>query len=61
MNNLTAKDVDSKLEELGGLYPIDYSYGSRSSVFGKALSDGLISREDYNVAREYYGSLWNYT
>lgn len=60
MNNLTEKDVASKLKELGELYPIEYSYGSRAGVFGMALSDGLISREDYNVAREHYGSLWNY-
>ena len=30
------------------------------SVFGKALDDGLITEEDYDEVRKYYGNLWTY-
>ena len=39
-------------------YPVQMS---RAEAFGKALKDGLITDEEYNEAREFYGSLWNYT
>lgn len=38
-------------------YPVQMS---RSSAFGCALEDGLITEEDYREAHEYFGSLWNY-
>lgn len=31
-----------------------------SDAFGHALEDGIIDKETYNAAREYYGKLWNY-
>ena len=53
-------DVREKYKELGELYPIDYGYGSRQSVFENGLRDGKITREEYEKARDYYGNLWNY-
>ena len=34
---------------------------SRCDAFGQALADGLITREEYEYIRRFYGSLWNYT
>lgn len=38
-------------------YPVQMS---RSDAFNHALQDGLIDKETYQEAREYYGKLWNY-
>lgn len=38
-------------------YPIQMS---RRDAFMHALNDGLIDKETYEKAREYYGNLWNY-
>lgn len=38
-------------------YPIQMS---REEAFRNAWQDGLIDKETYNEAREYYGNLWNY-
>ena len=34
---------------------------SRCDAFGHALDDGLITREEYEFIKKFYGSLWNYT
>ena len=38
-------------------YPVQMS---RSKAFLCALNDGLIDKQTYEQAREYYGKLWNY-
>ena len=38
-------------------YPVQMS---REEAFRNALKDGLITEEDYNQARVYFGNLWNY-
>lgn len=38
-------------------YPVQMS---RCDAFGHALDDGLIDKETYRKAREYFGNLWNY-
>lgn len=38
-------------------YPIQIS---RAEAFGKAFADGLIDKDTYDAAWEYYGNLWNY-
>ena len=38
-------------------YPVQMS---REEAFRNALKDGLITEEDYNQARAYFGNLWNY-
>lgn len=38
-------------------YPVQMS---RAAAFGYALDDGLIDKETYRAAREYYGDLWFY-
>ena len=39
-------------------YPVQMS---RSKAFTKALSDNLITEEEYKEARNYAGNLWFYT
>lgn len=34
---------------------------SRCDAFGHALNDGLITRDQYEHIKSFYGSLWNYT
>ena len=46
---------------LGDLYPIEYKYSSLSTLYGIALSDGAITKEEYDDAKEHYIKLWNYT
>jgi hypothetical protein len=41
------------------LYPID-SYGSRCSLFTVGLINGDITQDEYDMARQQYGRLWNY-
>lgn len=38
----------------------DGSYVSRATIFNRALSDGKIDEMTRDLARDYYGSLWNY-
>ena len=38
-------------------YPVQMS---RAEAFSKALQDGLIDKETYQQAHDYYGSLWFY-
>lgn len=48
----------NKFEGMYNPYPVQMS---RAEAFGKALKDGLITDEEYHEAREFYGTLWNYT
>ena len=52
--------VENNRANLELLFPIEANYGSRASLFGKGLENGVITREEYNQAKEYYGKLWNY-
>lgn len=38
-------------------YPVQMS---RAEAFSRALHDGLITNEQFNVARHYFGNLWHY-
>lgn len=42
------------------LLPIEYAYGSKSSLWLCGLNTGLVTQEQFNKARDYYGSLWSY-
>lgn len=54
-----SKDISKLYQKLEGEYP-DGGYVSRATIFNRALSDGKITKEVRDRAREYYGSLWNY-
>lgn len=51
-------ELYNKFEGMYNPYPVQMS---RSEAFGKAMDDGLITSDEYKEAREFYGSLWNYT
>lgn len=57
MTNYEIKELTSKL---GDMYPIEYGYGSRCSLYQAALKDSVITEEQMQQARVYYGRLWNY-
>lgn len=35
-------------------------FGSKASMWGDALRDGVVSRHEYDQARDYYVNLWSY-
>ena len=38
----------------------DFHYGSPQSYWRAALNAGIINQEQYEYARNHYGTLWNY-
>ena len=46
-----------EFERMYNPYPVQMS---RAEAFSHALDDGLIDKETYQAAHEYYGSLWFY-
>lgn len=52
-------EIRKMYNKLCDLYPHE-SFGSRSSVFIRALRNNMVTEEEFEAAREYYGSLWNY-
>lgn len=53
-------NVSYMYNELCGLYPHE-SFGSYASVFLRALNDSVITDEEFDMAKKYYGKLWNYS
>lgn len=41
--------------------PNQYNYSSRATYWRSALSAGIINRDIYELARERFGNLWDYT
>ena len=52
-------DISKLYHKLEDGYP-DGEYVSRATIFNRALSEGKITKEVRDRAREYYGRLWNY-
>jgi hypothetical protein len=52
--------IRQKTEELKLAYPVEGTYGSKCSLWTKALNDSLVSGDLYKAAQNYYGTLWNY-
>jgi ribulose bisphosphate carboxylase small subunit len=40
---------------------VSLNCGARSVAYRYALEQGWITQAEHDEAREYYGSLWNYT
>ena len=38
----------------------DYFYGSRQSYWAAALTNKIITREEYDRGAQHYGNLWTY-
>ena len=51
-------ELYNKFEGMYNPYPVQMS---RAETFRKAMGDGLITDEEYKEARNFYGTLWNYT
>lgn len=51
-------ELYNKFEGIYNPYPTQMS---RAEAFHKAMDDGLITIEEYEEARKFYGNLWNYT
>lgn len=49
--------IYSDMEQKYHPYPTQMA---RNDAFGHALADGIIDKETYFAAREYYGNLWSY-
>lgn len=60
MNNDTIhKMVQSLTRMLYEKLP-NSQYGSYCSLYSDALRNNLITREEFAIAKEYYGHIWNY-
>lgn len=57
LKQLDFDDMYDIFEQKYNPYPCQMA---RYDAFGHALRDGLIDEETYDMARKYYGSLWNY-
>ena len=60
MDNVKMEDIQILTRRLGDEYPIEDMYGSRASLYGRGLKDDLITKEQYEIAKKYYGNLWHY-
>ena len=58
---MTKYEVQKLTRNLEKMYPIEGSYGSRRSLYQKALNDSVITEEQMHEAQVYYGRIWNYT
>ena len=45
---------------LEALYPIDAGYSSRCSLYQNGLKNKIITKNEFEAAKCYYGDLWNY-
>ena len=56
-----AKDYSKMYDEFERKYNPYPVQMSRAEAFQHALNDGLITKEQYKEASEYFGNLWFYT
>ena len=54
------QNIQEIQEELADKFPIEANYGSRCSLWSEGLNADIVSKDEYNLARTYYGHLWNY-
>lgn len=58
MNELSRiQELETKLEEV---FP-EERFSSKVSLWNKGLNGHYVTQMDYESARRYYGTLWNYT
>jgi len=60
MEEKEKKAVRNMTIELGNIYPVEFHYNSRASLWNLGLEEGLVTRDLYNTAEKYYGNLWHY-
>jgi hypothetical protein len=54
-------EIIAMTSALESLYPIEANYGSKCSLYNDGLQDGIITTDEFDDARDYYGRLWHYT
>lgn len=56
---MTSEEIRKLTNTLESMYP-DGGYVSRQTIYQHGLDDGIITQNEYNEAKNFYGSLWNY-
>lgn len=54
------KDIDDLTNKLKTKYPDEANYSSKSTLYRRAFDDGVITKDEIEAARIYYGRLWRY-
>lgn len=53
------EEICNLTNKLISMYP-DGDYVSRQAIYQCGLNDGIVTRNEYDEAKRFYGSLWNY-
>ena len=56
---MTSEEICKSTNTLESMYP-DGGYVSYQAIYQHGLNDGIITQNEYNEAKKFYGSLWNY-
>ena len=56
---MTSNEIRKLTNKLESMYP-DGGYVSRQTIYQHGLDGGIITQNEYNEAKNFYGSLWNY-
>nr|DAF70198.1 MAG TPA: Short C-terminal domain [Caudoviricetes sp.] len=56
---MTSEEIRKSTNTLESMYP-DGGCVSRQTIYQHGLDDGIITQNEYNEAKKFYGSLWNY-
>ena len=56
---MTSEEICKSTNTLESMYP-DGCCVSRQTIYQHGLDDGIITQNEYNEAKKFYGSLWNY-
>lgn len=57
---MTGQTIIELTKIIGNKYQVTYAFGSWCDLWTLALTNGEVTVEMYNMAKEYYGNLWNY-
>lgn len=56
---MASEEISKLTNTLESMYP-DGGCVSRQTIYQYGLNDGIITQNEYNEAKNFYGSLWNY-
>lgn len=56
---MASEEIRKLTNTLESMYS-DGGYVSRQTIYQHGLNDGIITQNEYNEAKNFYGSLWNY-
>jgi hypothetical protein len=62
VDNEKAKEIYNRAYEWARVkVPSQVNYNSRATYCGSAFGAGIITEEELDILREYFGDLWCYT